>query len=917
MVNKLLPAAALCCLLALPAAAQPDATTTAFEPLVAELQAFVEGGDVQRLLALLAPEADVAAAHDFANRVLQTTVTRAVVLARFAAPVEDFPDGSRYDLTVEAFIESGDRARLQTWQLQVVAAPAAGGPGGRWRIADHQGPDTVDGLHHLALRPERQFDAAGFSMTAEDMSLRMSRGTAFLSEVESGVTGLLLMGDGLLTFSPAPAAERRQVEIFSGGETLEAAFTHAFVRVNPLAFGAVAADGLPAEPAGSGAFEEARALFDEFAPLTFVVDLSEFSQRTWWLTPGAGNVVAEIRTEDYGDLTYTQTAQNSEDVSLYSRDPARVIALYASPRKQAERGRYYDARDNATFDVLDYDIDASFEPRGVGRESLGARPTLVGCWIEAAARLAIRAQAPLRSLRLRLAEDLEIRSVASNELGALLFFRMRGRDDVIINLPEEVPAGSEFTLVIRYRGLLEADALSENWIGRRRFLESGGTATYGIPERRYLYTNASNWYPQPSLADYATATLTLAAPAEYGIVASGEALDDNPPLAPDDADGAWRTFSFVTLQPARYLSCLLTRFAPGGAAPAEIALDGAAPPAETLAGAAYDSVLLAVEANDFGLDHVPARAGTATDILRFYASLVGDLPYPSFTLALVDSRLPGGHSPAYFAVLNQPLPVHGRLMQTWRTDPVAFSDYPSFFLAHEIAHQWWGQAVGWKNYHEQWLSESFAQYFAALYVRHAHGDEAFIDVLGELRRWSLRHTDQGPVYLGYRLGHVEDEPRVFRALVYNKGALVLHMLRRLVGDPVFFRGLRRFYGDMRFAVAGTDDLIRAFETEADRPLDDFFVRWIHEFDLPSVRFDYRTESRPTEAGAMDIVLRFAQDEPLFELPVTVTLTYRSGLEETVVVAVRGATTEWRVPLQGELRDVEVNPDNAALAEIRE
>ena len=60
-----------------------------------------------------------------------------------------------------------------------------------------------------------------------------------------------------------------------------------------------------------------------------------------------------------------------------------MISLYASARKLAERGPYYDTRDNAGFDLLDYDIDASFEPRGVGRESLGARPTLLGCWIEA------------------------------------------------------------------------------------------------------------------------------------------------------------------------------------------------------------------------------------------------------------------------------------------------------------------------------------------------------------------------------------------------------------------------------------------------------------------------------------------------------------------------------------------------------
>ena len=76
-------------------------------------------------------------------------------------------------------------------------------------------------------------------------------------------------------------------------------------------------------------------------------------------------------------------------------------------------------------------------------------------------------------------------------------------------------------------------------------------------------------------------------------------------------------------------------------------------------------------------------------VFEFYASLIGDAPYPSFTLAVSESDLPGGHSPAYFALLNQTLPTHS---WSWRNDPVSFDSYPTFFLAHEIAHQWWGQA---------------------------------------------------------------------------------------------------------------------------------------------------------------------------------------------------------------------------------
>ena len=119
---------------------------------------------------------------------------------------------------------------------------------------------------------------------------------------------------------------------------------------------------------------------------------------------------------------------------------------------------------------------------------------------------------------------------------------------------------------------------------------------------------------------------------------------------------------------------------------------------------------------------------------------------------------------------------------------MSFDGFPQFFLAHEIAHQFWGNAVGWENYHEQWISEGFAQYFALLYAERTRSREDFEDILRQLRRTAAANTRNGPVWLGYRLGHLQGDGRIFRALVYNKGALVLHMLRRLLGDDAFFRG---------------------------------------------------------------------------------------------------------------------------------
>jgi aminopeptidase N len=171
-------------------------------------------------------------------------------------------------------------------------------------------------------------------------------------------------------------------------------------------------------------------------------------------------------------------------------------------------------------------------------------------------------------------------------------------------------------------------------------------------------------------------------------------------------------------------------------------------------------------------------------------------------------------------------------------------------------------------------------------------------------------SPQGPVSLGYRLGHVRNEPKVFTALVYNKSAAVLHMLRRLVGDEPFFRGVRRFYRESRFKKAGTTDFRRAMEAEAGRSLERFFARWIYGSTLPQLKLTYRRDPE----GAAAVLVRVEQIGEIFDVPVAVTLHFSDRKDMNVVIPCTERVTELKIPVPSAVRDVDLNKDDGTLAQ---
>jgi hypothetical protein len=867
--------------------------------LLNRAEQLLQQGNPEAFTPLFSPNAPPEPLRRFVGDLFAAEIARAVVRERDRVPLEGALPGDGYRLVVDFFTESDRRARIVTARLDV-RRPHADASHESWRIAAAERLTMVDGLHRLAVNAGTQFTARNLEIKAEDLRIVLQHGDVFVVDSADGVAGLVLIGRGEMHFSPGPESERGQVRIFAGSDTLNARFDTAFVRFNPVEYEArVSRQSLSNVAVDQRALRRAQRIFDEEAPKSFSLDLSDLSREPWYLLPGYGDFLAEVHTRKHGTLTYARSAGEAEDITLFDRERHRNIALYASPQKLSARGPFYDEDELAEYDVLDYDIDAAISPE---REFITGRARM---------RLRVRAYA-LAALTIRLAEPLAVTAVGSVEHGRLLHLRVKNQNSVVVNLPTTLTRDDEITLLVIYSGRLPSQGMD------REALQAGSQRIDEAPmimaERHYLLSNRAYWHPQGQVTDYATATLRITVPEGFGCVASGELATGFPTVLSDGkSDGARRRYVFTTTDPLRYLSLVVSRFTRvvdttvplvegASTEPLPPAVDGKGE--RTPGFRVRDRIGLIVEANPRQQGRGREVAEWASDIVRFYTSVVGEAPYSALTLALVENDVPGGHSPGYFVVLNNTLPSSPLL---WRNDPAAFTGFAEFFLAHEIAHQWWGQAVGWKNYHEQWISEGFAQYFAALYARKAHGEDTFLDMLRQFRRWSLTSSEQGPIYLGYRLGHIRGDQRTFRALLYNKGAAVLHMLRRLVGDEAFFNALRRFYDELKFDKAGTNDLLRAFEAETGRSLARFFERWIYGSALPHLRYS-------TAASDREVTVRFEQlGALLFDVPVTVTVVLADGRLVDVVVPVTAKEVVQKIPVDGPVRSVQVNRDSAAIA----
>jgi len=267
------------------------------------------------------------------------------------------------------------------------------------------------------------------------------------------------------------------------------------------------------------------------------------------------------------------------------------------------------------------------------------------------------------------------------------------------------------------------------------------------------------------------------------------------------------------------------------------------------------------------------------------------------------------------------------------------------FRTHEVAHQWFGNEVSWDDYRDQWMSEGFAQYGAALYTLNVQEDEdKFRSMLSAWRKDVLNQIDvrqrlgtryfgftpevlqrsegfeSGPLWIGYRLASF-DEPNDYRILVYEKGAFILHMLRALLydweaGDDGRFRELMTsFYTRHRGGHPSTQDFRVAVDESFGEPMEWFFDQWVYGSRVPTYRPDLDDE-RTADGWRLRGSVRQQEVPDEFRMPVPIRVTYEDGRTEVFRIEVSGPRTEVDLPLLGQADEIEFNVLESVLAHVR-
>jgi hypothetical protein len=690
-------------------------------------------------------------------------------------------------------------------------------------------PDTLEPAKALnanvlyqTLRA-RTADGASFkvhnlTLTRDAGELRLTDGTVTLyNEVNGRVTGAVFQGQGVLHVEPPSAMERRQLKLIMKTEVLDQPFTSAV-----LAFTDDTARELKAASAGDAPGTNAMGPAGEMQSLCrkdLHYDLEERLLADIILSKPGSFFMANLKGPLFSKRLIYLVDQHGafgvapEEIGLLtSSDGEYDITLGFGSAAQRASAR---AADNTTFGISQQTIDVQIEQNG----------KLTG---KATARVTANEDG-VQVLPLALFPTLRATGAWGTSGESLDFIQEdKERDpDFAIVLKKPLAKGEAIDITTAYSG---KDAVFD--LGNANFAVNGGAR--------------ESWYPnvRGSFGNFAHYRITFHTPKDVQVVATGNRLRDA-------TDGKVRVSEWQTSAPIPVAGFNLGGFRTDHSEhnpDLQVLSYANTDPSDRVT--ALSERILGGAMNTTGMLKRATSEGDAA--IQIYTDFFGPLQYDHLALTQQSACTYGQSWPMLVY-----LPICYFWDSTIQHQLGVLDGDPTYWkvvTAHEVAHQWWGQTVGFGSYRDQWMSEGFADFSASLFLLETNKDmKPYRDFwalerkrLLEKNANGMRPVDVGPVVMGTRLSSSRAGGGVYQSLIYPKGAYILHMLEMMYWTPQyqekpFKAAMHDFVNTYRNKAATTEDFKAVMEKnmppwtdiQHNHKLDWFFDAYVYGTEIPS------------------------------------------------------------------------------------
>ena len=700
-------------------------------------------------------------------------------------------------------------------------------------------------LRNITLGTEA-LSVSNFDLTRDAATFHLHSGTVcFVPAVQGKVTGAVFVGDGSMTLDAPSAAERRSLKLLTKSDEFNEAFNRLALRFTDSTYeeikraGAAAQGGCDAGPLkDSQNAMRHKMLYNLDARILEDV-----------LRPGPGGLfVAFVHGKHYDDkLLYVvdpegapEVAPQEIELSTYDENKQGIWAAF--PMSAGYRAKLGDgAMASSRIHIENQDLDTTIE--GSAHLSAKAQTTFVSL------------TGGSRVFAFDLFPTLRVQSVSGEGGQPLEFIQEDKNDDAdfYVILPKALAQGEKYTITTAYDG--------------KGAVQNTGSGNY-YPVAR------ENWYPAnagASLGDYSNYHLIFRIPKGMKMAATGSLISEKnenghavtewhsdvpQPLAGfqfgrmKEQDAKLTSPDFLVAvyaneEPPDWAHSLTA----GNMLPQSMG-PGAQPGMGQNPGATMGTL------STVSMMKVPLSQ--AEYAVKLYTDYFGPLPYKRLSMTQQTACTYGQSWPglvwlpicAFYDVT-----VRHQLGLDW-----ANNGYWDVVTPHEVAHQWWGQLVGFNSYRDQWMSEGFADFSASLFLEKAYGRDSEKKYASfwhderksivEKNQFGFRAIDVGPLTMGYRLNNSKAGFNIARNLIHPKGAYILQMIRMMMWDPRtgdenFKATMHDFTSTYGGRSATTEDFERIVEKHmvpdmnaaGNGKIDWFFDEYVYGTALPAYQFN--------------------------------------------------------------------------------